>query len=166
MNSYQIFRLILVLSVTVFLASCQKYDDDIINGSVQIEILEAPDNKSIILSNENVHNIKVKFSTQTTLDSLSVSLFVEDKSKFRISGNSTVELKDNFVLQSIKDDKNILDFQISGLNAAEYIFEETINLSNYPATTCFVLAGSALGVGESSAGGTEHKMIYFCKSTK
>ena len=115
----------------------------------------------MLQTNGTAQNIKIKFSTHTQLDSVSVTLFVEDKSKFEISENS-VSLKEGNFLSPISDGSNIINFQKGNLTDREYTFETSVDLSGYPQGTCFVLFGSASGKSDH-AQGIDSSGIYFCK---
>ncbi len=165
MKMSNFFGLILISSLTFALTSCEKYEDDILNGVVHIEMEKTPENKSIISSTQNSFDLKINFSTHTNLQSVSVALFVEDESKFNIT-ESSVELKEDSCLDYISSDENIIDFLKTDVNEKEYIFETTVDLSEYPSGTCFVLFGSAQGESTHTDGGTDLKGIYFCKSSR
>lgn len=156
--------LLLFVTCTFFMTSCEK-EEDVLNGVVGIEIVEAPSNKSIVDLNDGSQQIKVEFSTHTKLEEVYVHLFVEDNSKFNIT-NDKVVLKDDACLSLFPTEAEmIIDFKKTDLEEKEFVFEETVDLSKYKEGTCFVLFGAAKGISTISEG-TNSKGIYFCKQGK
>lgn len=158
------FSAFLLLTVTFF-TSCEKYYQ-VRNGVVQIEMIAAPEEKSLIASDENATEIEIKFSSDTEIEEAYVHLFVEDENKFTIT-DDTVQLNDSTCLKAFPDTSKtiIIDHQNLDVGQSEYTFSQTVDLSAYPDGTCFVLFGSAKGTSQH-VDGTEHKGIYFSKGDK
>jgi len=145
----------------LFFTSC--IDDDVLNGVVQIEMVSTPEPESISEFNQP-ESIKIKFSTHTEIEEVSVILFKEDPQYFTIEGGK-VKLKEDVCLKPIPDnpeEDTVMEYENLTINDKEFVFEEQIDLSIYPDGTCFVLYGKANGVSEVSEG-YDLKGIYFCK---
>ena len=150
-----------IATFAILFTSCEKHDD-ILNGTVKIAMIESPDDRRLVdLSSESEH-IKVRFTTHTKIEEAYVNLFVEDKSNFTIEGNE-VRIKDDTCLKSFPtDSESIIDYKNTSVGETEFVFEKSINLSQYPLGTWFVLFGMAKGISSVSEG-YDSKGIYFCK---
>ncbi len=155
-----LFFSFLCVSLILFMSSCEIHDH-VLNGVVQIDI--ESHERGEIISNGGVQNIKVRFTSDTEIQEASVSMYIEDASKFTIEGNR-IKLNEDAYLNVLPrtDQVTIIDFENKSVNNNEYVYEQEVDLSAYPAGTCFVLFGSALGSSEISEG-YDSQGVYFTK---
>jgi len=164
MKNNQFLALTLLLAAVLFASSCRLYQTEVHLYTVDIEVLESPtEGKLIDLGHQE--KIRVEFTSDTEINEAHAILLEENSDNFNINGD-TVEAKSTINLtQPIVDEEMdgdaVLALRNYDVDGMEHTFEQEVDLSTYPAGTCFVLFCFARPndnhIGYSS------KSIYFCK---
>lgn len=165
MKRNQFLGLSFLLAMVLFFNSCKVYEDDVLNGAVQIEMVESPTNRSLVNLGD-AETIRIKFTSDTKIAEVHASLYTKDANVFDINGDD-VRLKQDEYLNSPlffneeATETSIFDVHNTDIGETEYTFEQEVDLSNYAVGTCFVLFGTARIDNDSA--GHDSQGIYFCK---
>ena len=161
MKTTFVSRFFILMLVSLLVTSC--YDDDVLNGVVEIDIQQSPMHKMLVDLSSGNDSIRIRFTTHTELKEVGVLLYEENASKFIIE-DQRVMLKEYSCLSGFApEERIILNYQNSTVEGKEFTYTGTVDLSSYPEGSCFALFGSGEGVSRYSEGGTDHNGIYFCK---
>jgi len=164
MNNNHFLTSALIVTIVLFISSCRLYQTELHLYTVDIEILESPEEGKLI-NLEHKEKIRIEFTSDTEIREAHVLLFPEDANMFDIEGDNiqakeTVYLN-NPMVQGEMDEDAIFAARNYNVEATEYTFEQEVDLSIYPTGTCFVLYGIARP--DDNHIGYSTKSIYFCK---
>jgi len=158
------FLLFALSAIVLFISSCKIYTSEVHLYTINIEVLESPE-ESRVTDLGHEEKIRVEFDSAVEIAEAHVILFREDANMFDIEGDN-VQAKENMYLtdpmiQGDRDEYAVFATRNYSVDAMEYIFEQEVDLSIYPAGTCFVLYGIARPNDNHIGYSTES--IYFCK---
>jgi len=127
------YKLVYLLAALISFASCEKRNI-IKNGAVDIEIVKPLDSTSIAKTDEV--ELEIKFSARgkkDVVENASVELNVFEE------GKEALEALDGL---PTREGDMIVDFDKPQINESEYVFKQTVDISAYPAGTCFIISAA------------------------
>jgi len=159
-----LFLLFTLSAIITFISSCRLYTSETHLYKVDIEILESPEEGKLINLGHS-EKIRIEFTSDTEIRIAHAILFPEDANKFYIDGDN-VQVKEplqltNPMVQGDMDDDAVFAIRNYDVGATEYIFEQEVDLTIYPAGTCFALYGIASP--NDNHIGYDIERVYFCK---
>jgi len=147
------YKLVYLLAALISFAACEKREI-IRNGAVEIEIVKPTDSSTSIAKTDEVE-LEIKFSAKAKNDLVETASVEVNVFK---AGKEALEALDGL---PIGVGEMIVDFEKPQINESEYVFKQTVDISAYPAGTCFIISAG----GESNSKHSDGRDMnggYFC----